>query len=308
MNRRQFIATSSATLAGVALAPAYVRGLVFGGQAPAAAPPVTKFEELRRGVGMFSGNGGTIGYLVNADGALAVDSQFMNTAELCVAGLKSRAPKGIELLINTHHHGDHTGGNKAFRPVVKSIVCQENCLAWHKKVAEQAKNVADQAFGDVTFGESWSRDFGDEKVWARHFGAGHTSGDAVIHFEKANVVHGGDLLFRRVHPRVDGPAGASVVNWVKILDRLAKDHSNDTIFIFGHGADNNVRGTRADVTFFRDYLSAGVDHVRKGLGAKQSKDEITKVSSLQGFDSVTAFNPRLTLEGTLASIYDELAK
>ncbi len=110
-------------------------------QPPPPAPPVTKFEELRRGVGMFIGNGGTIGYLVNADGAVAVDSQFMNTAEICVKGLKERAAKGIELLINTHHHGDHTGGNLAFKGAVKRIVCQENCLLWHKKVSEGANNV-----------------------------------------------------------------------------------------------------------------------------------------------------------------------
>ena len=198
------------------------------------------------------------------------------------------------MLINTHHHGDHTGGNKAFRPLVKSIVCQENCLAWHKKVSEEAKNVADQAFADVSFGGSWSTNFGDEKVWARYFGPGHTSGDAVIHFEKANVVHGGDLLFRRVHPRIDGPAGASAVNWIKVLERMAKDHGNDTIFVFGHGADNNVRGNKTDVLFFRDYLSAGVDHVRKGISAKKSKDEITKIAALPKFESVITFNPRLT--------------
>lgn len=306
MNRRQFVSSASATVAGVALL-SRVPAFALGGQAPAA-PPVTSFTEVRRGVGMFTGNGGTIGYLVNADGALAVDSQFMNTAEICVAGLKTRAPKGIQLLINTHHHGDHTGGNKAFRPVVKSIVCQENCLAWHKKVAEQAGNVADQAFGDIAFGGSWSSDFGDEKVWARYFGPGHTSGDAVIHFEKANVVHGGDLLFRRVHPRIDGPAGASAVNWIKVLERVAKDHSDDTIFIFGHGMDGSTRGTRADVLFFRDYLSAGVDHVRKGLSAKLSKDEITKVEALKGFESVGMVNPRLNLAGTLGSMYDELSK
>src|SRR6185503_18268716 len=148
MNRRQFVATSSMTLAAMKF-----HGISAFAQT-AQAPPVTKFEELRRGVGMFIGNGGTIGYLVNADGAIAVDSQFMNTAELCIAGLKQRAPKGIEMLINTHHHGDHTGGNRAFKAVVKNIVCQENCLAWHKKVAEQNKNTADQAFADQAFGES----------------------------------------------------------------------------------------------------------------------------------------------------------
>ena len=83
------------------------------GQAPAAQPPVTKFEEIRRGVGYFTGSGGTIGYLVNSSGAIAIDSQFMLTGEICAAGLKQRSPKGVELLINTHHHGDHTGGNGA---------------------------------------------------------------------------------------------------------------------------------------------------------------------------------------------------
>ena len=109
MNRRSFISTTSVGVAGLALARN-----TFALQQPAAAPPVTRFEDLRRGVGMFIGTGGTIGYLVNGAGAVAIDSQFMNTAEIALAGLKQRAPKGIEMLLNTHHHGDHTGGNQAF--------------------------------------------------------------------------------------------------------------------------------------------------------------------------------------------------
>ncbi|HEX6215130.1 MAG TPA: MBL fold metallo-hydrolase, partial [Vicinamibacterales bacterium] len=133
MNRRQFVFSSTSAFA-LALG-AKLQGSGYGGfagaanpQAPAqpAAPPVTRFEELRRGVGMFIGQGGTIGYLVNGDGALAVDSQFMNTAEICVAGLKQRAPKGIAMLINTHHHGDHTGGNRAYG--TSKIIAHENCL------------------------------------------------------------------------------------------------------------------------------------------------------------------------------------
>ncbi|HTH23468.1 MAG TPA: hypothetical protein VL919_00105, partial [Vicinamibacterales bacterium] len=111
MNRRQFI-LSSTTFALGAGVHAHASG--YGGfaglasQAPAqpAAPLVTKFEDLRRGVGMFIATGGTIGYLVNADGAIAVDSQFMPNATICAAGLKQRAPKGIAMLLNTHHHGD----------------------------------------------------------------------------------------------------------------------------------------------------------------------------------------------------------
>jgi glyoxylase-like metal-dependent hydrolase (beta-lactamase superfamily II) len=312
VNRRHFLTTSSLALAGTAFARVPVLGQAPGAQTPAAqtpaAPPVTKFEELRRGVGIFTGSGGTIGYLVTPDGALAVDSQFMNTAEIAVAGLKQRAPKGIELLINTHHHGDHTGGNAAFRPAVKRIVAHENCVAWHKKVAEQAKNAAQQAFADTTFKDEWKVDFGGETVHARYFGPGHTSGDAVIFFEKANIMHGGDLLFRRVHPRVDGPAGASVVNWANILDKAAGPDTADTIFIFGHGKDNIVRGTVSDVKYFRDYLRAAIEHTQKAIKAGQSKEEAAKIASLPGFDDVGQVNPRIGLAGVIEAAYDELKK
>ena len=99
MNRRNFISLSTTGAAGVLLSRNLMGFRLAGGYGAratcgAAAPPVTKFEELRRGVGIFIGTGGTIGYLVNGDGALAVDSQFMNTAAICVEGLKTRAPKG----------------------------------------------------------------------------------------------------------------------------------------------------------------------------------------------------------------------
>jgi cyclase len=317
ITRRQFVSASSLSVAAVGLARVPLIGRMQTGQAPtgqapqapaAQAPPVTKFEEIRRGVGMFTGMGGTIGYLLAADGAIAVDSQFMPTAEICVAGLKQKAPKGIELLINTHHHADHTSGNPAFKAVVKRILAHENCVAWQRKVAEQAKTPAPQAYADATFKDTWQVDFGGEAVHVRYFGPGHTSGDAVIFFEKANVIHGGDLLFRRVHPRVDGPAGASIVNWIIILEKMASAHNNDTAFIFGHGKDGVVLGKNADVTYFRDYLSASLDLARQGMKAGQSKEEIAKATSMKGFEDVGQASPRLTLGGVLEAAYDELSK
>jgi glyoxylase-like metal-dependent hydrolase (beta-lactamase superfamily II) len=317
ISRRQFVSASSLSVAALGLARLPVLAQA-GGQTPAAqAPPVTKCEEIRRGVGFFTGNGGTIGYLVNNDGAIAIDSQFMPTAEICVAGLKQRAPKGIELLINTHHHGDHTSGNPAFRPVVKRILAHENCVAWQRKVAEQAAANPPAAgapapaipvYADATFKDTWQVDFGGETVHVRYFGPGHTSGDAVIFFEKANIIHAGDLLFRRVHPRVDSPAGASVVNWESILAKLVSAHGNDTAFIFGHGKDGVVLGKKADVTFFRDYLAAALAHVGAGIKAGQSKEEIAKAPALKGFEDVAQINPRIGLAGVLESAYDELAK
>jgi len=321
ISRRQFVSTSSLSVAALGLGrlPGFAQATAQAPAPPAPAPPVTKFEEIRRGVGYFSGNGGTIGYLVNNDGAIVIDSQFMPTAEICIAGLKQRAPKGIEMLINTHHHGDHTSGNPAFRPVVKRILAHENCVLWQRKVAEQAAaNPQPPApgapppvppvYADATFKDTWTVDFGGENAHVRYFGPGHTSGDAVIFFEKANVIHAGDLLFRRVHPRVDSPAGASVVNWLSILQKMTSAHGGDTAFVFGHGKDGVVLGKKADVEYFSDYLSAGLDHVRAGLKSGQSKEEIAKAPSLKGFEDVAQINERIGLSGVLESAYDELAK
>jgi cyclase len=302
MNRRQFLVSSSAGLAGASLVrlPAWA-------QAPAA-PPVTAFNEMRRGVGYFTGQGGTIGYVINGDGAIAVDSQFPATAGPCVEGLKQKAPKGIDLLINTHHHGDHTSGNPVFKPAVNHIVCQEKCLEWHRKTAAAAANPVPQAYADVTFGESWSATLGDEKVWAFYNGAGHTSGDAIVVFEKANVVHMGDLMFNRLHPRLDFGAGGSARNWVKVLDKVIKRH-RDATFIFGHAkAGTAVTGSVKELEYFKDYLSRVVDIVQKAVKAKQSKDELVKTTGIPGFPDHASSGQVLTVAGILGSVYDEITR
>ena len=121
ISRREFVSASSMSVAAVGFGPLRLLGQTPATppQTPAAQPPPTpKWEDIRRGIGIFTASGGTIGYLITNDGAIAVDSQFMPSAEPCVAGLKAKAPKGIELLINTHHHADHVSGNPAFRQVV----------------------------------------------------------------------------------------------------------------------------------------------------------------------------------------------
>ncbi len=305
--RRQFIHSSTFAAAGTA----FLR-LPLGAQAPAAGaaqtppPAVTKFEDLRRNVGIFTGRGGTIGWLATPDGAIAVDAQFPDTAKACVEGLQQKSPKGIQLLINTHYHGDHTGGNSAFRPAVKSIVQQERCAKLHKDFTTKNNTVANQAYADVTFGESWSSTLGDEKVWANFYGAGHTGGDAVIFFEKANVVHMGDLMFNRLHPRVDRPGGASMKNWISVLERVAKKH-RDATFIFGHAKQGMpVTGNAQELLQLRDYFTAAIDYVQKGITAGQSQEQITGLEALPKFDDYASSAQILTLKGVLTSAYEEL--
>jgi cyclase len=298
--RRQFINSSAVALAGTAVSR-------FGiAQPQAPAPTVTKFEDVRRNVGIFSGRGGTIGYLITPDGAIAVDAQFPDTAKACVEGLQQKASKGIQMLINTHYHGDHTGGNPAFRPVVKSIVQQERCAKLHKEFTEKNNTAAQQAYADQTFGGSWSTTIGDEKVWGNYYGAGHTGGDAVIFFEKANVVHMGDLMFNRLHPRVDRPGGASIKSWTSILERVAKKH-RDATFIFGHAKPGlPVTGSAQALLQLRDYFTAVLDHAQKGIRAGQSQEQIVGIESLPKFEDYASNGTVLTLKGTLTAAYEEL--
>lgn len=309
--RRQFINASTAAMAGTAFSR-----LAFGGQAsppasqaaPQAAPPtVTKFEDVRRNVGIFTGRGGTIGYLVTPDGAVAVDAQFPDTAKACVEGLQQKSPKGIQLLINTHYHGDHTGGNIAFRPAVKSIVQQERCAKLHKDFTTKNNTAANQAYADVTFGESWSQSIGDEKVWAYYYGPGHTGGDAVIVFERANVAHMGDLMFNKLHPRVDRAGGASIKGWIGLLERVARKHA-DATFIFGHAKPGlPVTGSAKDLLQLRDYFTAVLDHVQKGIRAGQSQEQIVGIETLPKFEDYGSSGQILTLKGVLTTAHEELS-
>ena len=271
-SRREFIVTSSCAAAGAFP----LRGL-FGQQPLAQAPAVPKFEALRRNVGTFTARGGTIGWLVAPDAVVVVDSQFADTAQLFLAGLRPRTQRTINLLINSHHHPDHTGGNQTLRPTVAKIVAHENVPVLQKRQAATNKTEAAQAYADTTFADRWRVDLGSEVVSAKHYGPGHTGGDSVIFFERANIVHMGDLMSYQRHPRVDRPAGASIQNWILTLEKTVSDHSADTIYIFGHAkAGARVSGTRGDLLALRDYFTVMLDYVRKGVAAGKSAEEITK--------------------------------
>jgi cyclase len=302
MNRRTFLASTSAVVAAGTLR-------AWPALAQAGAPKVqTKFTDLRRGTGFFTGRGGTIGWLVTDEGAVVVDSQFPGTAEACVEGIKSRSRRGIHVLINTHHHGDHTAGNKIFRPAAKFIVAHANSAAWQRMAAAEAKTDADQAYPDQTFPNVWQLKIGNERVVATYYGFAHTSGDVAVAFESANVVHMGDLVFNRFHPYIDREAGASIANWITVLDRVPREHNADTTYIFGHGKDGfGVTGSRADLARFRDYLTALMDYTKKQVAAGKSREATMKATVLPKFDDfVDPDPPNVTLATALGTAYDEL--
>ncbi len=310
MNRREFLVRSS-LLASAGLV-FRSRGLTAGPAAPqpvpAAVPPVTEFRPLRRGVGLFSGRGGTIGWLATRDGLAVVDTQFPDTAAICLAGLPGRGARRIDVVINTHHHADHTSGNPAFKPVARTIVAQQNVPKLQFAAAEKAGTLDQQVFADTTFAEAWRHDLGDETVTAQYFGPAHTGGDVVVHFERANVVHVGDLTFNRLYPAIDRPAGASIHGWITRLGEITKTYPADAIYLFGHGkSEFGVTGGHADMRVFRDYLTALLEHVQKEIAAGKSRDEIVRLENFPGFPDLHSPLPN-RLGSNLGVAYDELTE
>src|SRR5690606_9273700 len=144
-----------------------------------------------------------------------------------------------------------------FRGVAKRVVAHEKAAEHLRNPPGGGQTPANQLFPDTTFSERWAADVGDERITARYYGRAHTSGDAVITFERANVVHMGDLMCHLRHPVVDRAAGATIRNWMRVLERTVQDHDADTVYTFGHANTGlPVVGGRAELQRFRDYFEA----------------------------------------------------
>jgi cyclase len=300
--RRDFLTTSAAAAVLAAVRPARLFSTTGGRrQEPA-------FTPIRRNVGYFTMRGGTVGYLVNDDAVAVVDSQFPAEGRALLEGLDARSNgRAVDVLINTHHHGDHTAGNVAFRGRASRVVAHASA-AEHMRQPPGGQSPSDALFPDTTFTDSWAADLGDERMIARHYGRAHTSGDAVITFERANVVHMGDLMFNHRHPVVDRAAGALMSNWMSVLERAVADHAADTVYIFGHASTGQpVTGGQAELLLFRDYLGAVLAFVESQARAGRTRDEILGMRDpLPGFEGFGRFG-QPSARDPLTCAYDEVA-
>ncbi len=167
---------------------------------------------------------------------------------------------------------------------------------------------ASQVYADTLFAKEWKTQVGDEVIRATYFGPAHTNGDAIIHFEKADVVHMGDLVFNRLYPVIDRRSGASIKNWIVILEKISKLYGPDTIFIFGHGKPEfGVIGKAADFLLLRDYFTALLAYTAKEMAAGKKREEIAGgLENFPGFPDLHAPKPN-RLANNLEIAYDELS-
>lgn len=253
----------------------------------------TNFTPLRNNTGIFSMQGGTIGWFVSDDVIVAIDSQFPDPARAFLNGIDEFGGGPEKILINTHHHGDHTGGNLVFETNGYRIIAHENVPVLQQQAAQANDTEANQAYAGITFTDSHELNISGETITAHHYGPAHTKGDSVIWFKEANIAHMGDLIFNRLYPFIDRNSGALITGWINLLETVHSEADTDTLFIFGHGnPEFGVTGSREDLLVLRNFLSHLLEYTQNGIQSGKSREEITEVSQFDefpGFLSPSAF-------------------
>ena len=276
MQRRNFLRTSALTAGGLLLVQKEMLAALWQ-------QPGFKMTMLTKNAGIFTEKGGTILFVLGKEGIITVDSQFPEQSQHLIDELKKQSDKPFKLLINTHHHGDHTAGNISFKGIVENVLAHENSLKNQKNVAVAQKTEEKQLYPDMTFGSVWKTKAAGEKYALHYFGAGHTNGDSLVHLENQNIVHMGDLVFNRRHPFIDRSAGANIKSWITVLDKAQKEFDRQTIFVFGHAGEGyNVTGSKEDLAAFSAYLSNLLQYTDAQIKAGKTKEDILKTTEIPG--------------------------
>ena len=266
--------------------------------------PAYKIQMLRDDLGIFTEKGGTIAFLLTKDGIVVVDSQFPEQSQHLIDELKKKSDKPFRLLINTHHHGDHTSGNISFKGITQHVLAHTNSKLNQENVAKQQKTEDKQLYPDQVFGTVWSEKIGKEKITLYYYGPGHTNGDSLVHFEHNNVVHMGDLMFNRRYPFIDRTAGANIKNWISILETANKKFSKKTTFIFGHAHETaSVTGGKEDLMLMKDFFEKLLTFTQAEIKAGKSKEDFLKNIAIPG---VTEWKGD-GIQRPLGAAYDEVA-
>jgi glyoxylase-like metal-dependent hydrolase (beta-lactamase superfamily II) len=233
-----------------------------------------KATKVAGNVYMLEGAGGNIGVSVGDDGLLIVDDQFAPLADKIRAALKGIADKKLHFILNTHWHGDHTGGNVAFGPEA-TIIAHDNV---RKRLATEQKSTVfnnttppspKEALPVITFDQTLTVHFNGEEIRAIHYPRGHTDGDSVIFFSASNVVHLGDDFFAGRFPFVDLESGGSVEGLVKNIGELITKIPADAKLIPGHGPIS----TLDDLKSYHRMLQQTTEIVRGKIKAGKTLDQ-----------------------------------
>lgn len=263
--------------------------LLFAGIAAAQDRDFSKVEmkvtNVAGNVYMLEGAGGNIGALVGEDGIVIIDDQYAPLVDKIRAALKGITDKPVRFVINTHYHEDHTGGNALFSQS-STVIAQDNVRKRLQSggkagnggsVQLDVKPAAPEALPIITFEHDVTVHLNGEDIRALHFPSGHTDGDSIIFFPKANVVHMGDDFVTYGFPFIDVAAGGSVKGMIDAVEAVIQKLPPDVKVIPGHGPISTVDDMRAFVKMLKETSAV----VEKALKEKKTLDQMKKEKILE---------------------------
>jgi len=255
---------------------------------------------------MLQGKGGNIGLSFGKESILMIDDQYAEFSEDILKAIRKISDKPIKMLVNTHFHGDHTGGNMAFN--------KEGAIIFsHKKARERLagivnsdqKKIDESALPMVTFTDNLQFHHNNETIQAFHIENAHTDGDVAIYFPKSNVIHTGDVFFNGKYPYIDTENGGSIDGYIRGLKRIKMMVNEDTKVIPGHGD----MGTVDDLTFTINMLTDIYKQVRFHYAKEKSLQEILAMKDITSEYDVKGYGEGfISTDKILTTMYNEVKK
>ncbi|MDB4438841.1 MBL fold metallo-hydrolase [bacterium] len=243
-------------------------------------------EEVAVGIYMLTGGGGNIGLCVGNDGVLMIDDQFAPLSEKINNAIKDITNQDIKYLINTHWHGDHTGGNENFANKGATIIAHDNV---RKRLrTEQVRPFGGAtpaspkvAWPKLTFNDNMSVHFNNQSIQLIHIHNAHTDGDAFVYFPESNVLHMGDCFFKDRFPYIDRDMGGSPDGAIKAVQIALMIADNETKIIPGHGS----LATKDDLLRYHTMLITMRDRVLKAVKDNVELDRLNFAKLTKDYES-----------------------
>lgn len=240
---------------------------------------------LGGGVYMLMGSGGNIGLSVGEDGAFIVDDQFAPLTEKITAAIAEVTDRPVEWVLNTHWHGDHTGGNENFGGAGALIVAHDNVYkrlnpAEFADLVGRSQQAPNAALPVVTFEKTMTFHWNGEDIHAFHVAHAHTDGDVIIHYRESDIYHMGDTFFNGRYPFIDVDSGGSIDGLIAAADLILRMSGSGTQIIPGHGELATRDGLRA----YREMLSTVRNRVAQLIRDGKSRDEAVAANPTADLD------------------------
>ncbi|MDC9498359.1 MULTISPECIES: MBL fold metallo-hydrolase [unclassified Pseudoalteromonas] len=253
--------------------PALITGLLLSSATHADETPVTA-EKLSDSVYVLFGQGGNIAASVGEDGIYIIDDQFAKLSNDIKKTISDLKPGSAEFVINTHHHGDHTGGNENFAKAGAHVIAHDNV---HKRLEEKHGANSDY-LPRISFGHDLKLHFNNEHAHVVHYAHAHTDGDSVIFFNNDNIVHMGDIYFNFGSlPFVDVDSGGSVDGILAAVNDVIKQIDERTIVIPGHGPVSD----RSGLETYAKLVKKAKDLMLKAMQNNASLEQVLKADPLE---------------------------